>query len=149
MGWVLVIFKFFVDHPNLNMDEVNDIIEITDTRDCRVQEKHILKDLTKIIYKICDKAQKPSGILSKLKSDYNKNYQWDEIEVILNDLCKRKIMLKLDGYYLSIAVRNNNKKMVPIHNYPGGRLFTIQEMQAKELYQYAENIMNFDTEGIY
>ncbi len=125
--------------PKLVIKEVDNELEITDTRPCAINEKHYLKDLDRIVYKICDQAHKISGILTILKKDYNYSYCKEEIELILIKLCEKKLMLKLNDRYLSLAVRTPKRPIAAMADYPGGRLLSFSEARQKELLKIAES----------
>jgi ribosomal peptide maturation radical SAM protein 1 len=95
-------------------------IEITDTRACAIQAKFRLNGLYRQIYHICDKAHKPEGILRILHLTYNINCTWDTIEPIVQLLCEQKLLLRLNGYFLSLAVRGPLKSMPSLADSPSG-----------------------------
>ncbi len=94
----------------LRMEEIEGVLTILDTRPCAV-EKHIkLEGLPALVYKICDTASTWGRVLSKLKESgyYYKDRQ--EIIPVMEDLERKKIILKLEDRYLSLAVRKSNYK---------------------------------------
>jgi magnesium-protoporphyrin IX monomethyl ester (oxidative) cyclase len=95
----------------LVMTDDGEQIEITDTRQCALQPKFYLKGLSRQIYHICDKARKDNGILTELQSKYHKNYTWEVIEPSVHELCEKGLLLELDGYFLSLAVRGSLKPL--------------------------------------
>ncbi len=94
----------------LGMEESEEEIKITDTRPCS-PGKHIkLEGLPALVYKICDIASTSGKILSKLKEKGYTNIQWENIKPILDDLQGKKILLKLENRFLSLAVRKSAYK---------------------------------------
>jgi len=86
-------------------------LDIVDTRACAVQPKFHLTGLARVIYLICDKARKSKTIMKSLSETDYKNYSWDDVEPVLKDLCDKNLILELDGYFLSLAIRGPLKPL--------------------------------------
>ncbi len=91
--------------PILTMIDEGDQLRIIDTRPCAVSKEHILSGLASTIYKICDRIQSPRSLLEALNQQGAENLSWHEVKPIMDDLCDRKIILSLDGKFLSLAVK--------------------------------------------
>jgi len=74
---------------------------ITDTRPCRVAAEHELKGLAGTLCAVCDTAH-ALGPLARAAGR-----PAVEIEPVLQDLVKRKLMLQIDDQFLSLAVMRN------------------------------------------
>ena len=103
-------------------------MHITDTRPCAVQEKHVLSGLTRIVYECCDRSLKFNSLLTILTEKTAHAITKEQLEGILNDLLSSKLMINMDGYYLSLAVRGPLKFIPPRVNYPGGRVKSYTEI---------------------
>jgi hypothetical protein len=62
------------------------------------------------------------------------------VEPVVRDLCDKKLLLVLDGWFFSLALRGPLPPMSNIGNYPGGRLRKPAEARAAELTMYAEQL---------
>ncbi len=132
-------------HPNpfapvpamLVTTEQGDNLEITDTRRCRVAARHCLSGLARQVYEVCDQAHRPNGILRHLAARSGQEHTWAEVAPHVADLCARKLMLELDGYYFSLAMRGPLRPLPHMRNYPGGRIVSATEARASQLFQQA------------
>jgi ribosomal peptide maturation radical SAM protein 1 len=85
---------------------------IHDTRPCRVAAEHELKDLSGALYALCDTAH----VLGALVRTTGRPAE--EIQPVLKDLLQRKLMLEIDGQYLSLAVmRRRVQKPIARNNH--------------------------------
>lgn len=89
----------------LSMVDSGDRIEITDTRPCKVKEKHILTGLNYWIYKSCDRSVSFEPLLKTLKNNYPESLCWHEVKEAIDYLIEQKILLKLNNKFLSLAIR--------------------------------------------
>jgi magnesium-protoporphyrin IX monomethyl ester (oxidative) cyclase len=71
---------------------------IHDTRPCRVAAEHELKGLPGVLYALCDTAHALPALVRTTGRPAA------ELEPVLQDLLQRKLMLEIDGQYLSLAV---------------------------------------------
>jgi magnesium-protoporphyrin IX monomethyl ester (oxidative) cyclase len=134
---------FAVEPPaTLVMVERGDELEITDTRRCRVAPRHRLTGLSRAVYEICDQAHNPDGILRRLQAHYEKSCKWDEVAPLVADLCARKLMVEMEGHFLSLAMRGPLRPLPHMRNYPGGRIVSATEARAARLFQHAEEAMS-------
>ncbi|RKZ79981.1 MAG: hypothetical protein DRR19_24250 [Candidatus Parabeggiatoa sp. nov. 1] len=122
-----------VEPATLVMIDEGEQIEITDTRPCAIQAEFYLKGLSRQIYHICDQARKPEGILRGLQSKYNRNCAWEEIEPSVQELCEQGLLLNLNGYFLSLAVRGPLKPMPSLADSPSGGIKSIAYAKTKTI----------------
>jgi ribosomal peptide maturation radical SAM protein 1 len=106
--------------PLLCMSEQGEELQIIDTRPCAVQHLISLTGLHKKIYFLCDKALTPREIIKALSSNYEISTSWEEIQVSLDELQKLKILIKLSGRFLSLAVSDRMPDLCSVEDYPGG-----------------------------
>lgn len=105
---------------SLKAEEISGGIRITDTRPCAVESVINLKGIQASAYKICEVSSKPSRILKELKEAGYEDLQRDSLELILDELIKKKILLKIEDRYLSLAVYDSEYPFDPI--FPGGEV---------------------------
>jgi hypothetical protein len=85
---------------------------IHDTRPCRVATEHELKDLSGALYALCDTAHALGALVRTTGRPA------EEIQPVLTDLLQRKLMLEIDGQYLSLAVmRRRVQKPIARNNH--------------------------------
>ncbi|MCP4220867.1 MAG: RiPP maturation radical SAM protein 1 [bacterium] len=101
-----------VDVPvSLTMAEEPDGLSILDTRPCAVEPHITLSGLSARVYRICDTARSPQKILAELKNDGYPAMQLSGLTPILEALLEKKILLKIEERYLSLAVWASDYKI--------------------------------------
>jgi magnesium-protoporphyrin IX monomethyl ester (oxidative) cyclase len=91
--------------PILSMVDEGERLQILDTRPCAIASQHSLSGLAYWVYLTCDGALTAKEILLNLQGKYQLTLSWDEVEPIVRELCQRRIMLELNGRYLSLALK--------------------------------------------
>jgi len=86
--------------PILQMTVKDKEILITDTRDCATNKNHILKGKEALIYKYCDSVSLEKKIYAKFEQEMT----IDNIYSILQNLVQKKLLLKINNKYLSLAI---------------------------------------------
>lgn len=81
--------------PVLQISAEGDGLRIVDTRPCAIQSNWTINGLAAEIYRMCDSAQAPATLRSKLG---------DDIEPALETLLANKIVLSMNGKLLAIGV---------------------------------------------
>ncbi|RKZ91214.1 MAG: RiPP maturation radical SAM protein 1 [Candidatus Parabeggiatoa sp. nov. 1] len=122
--------------PTLVMSDDGEQLEITDTRSCAIQPQFYLNGLSRWIYHICDQARKQEGLLRELHSRYDINHTWETIEPSVQALCEKGLLLKLNGYYLSLAVPGPLKPMPNPTDSPFGGIESIAYTKIKKLFKF-------------
>jgi ribosomal peptide maturation radical SAM protein 1 len=90
---------------------------VLDTRPCARRFLHRLTGLRRRVYECCDKATGLDAIVKSVKPDFSP----DEVESVLRSLVDDKLMLEVNGRYLSLATAqvDNHKRLTK--NRPTGR----------------------------
>jgi ribosomal peptide maturation radical SAM protein 1 len=104
----------------LSMKDDGDRLIITDTRPCAIQCQQSLEGLTYWVYKVCDRALSPKELLKQLKLQSKQNVLWEDIEPIVSELQRLKILLKFNNRYLSLAVKEPYLSYLLPTQFPGG-----------------------------
>lgn len=109
--------------PILSMTDHGDRVTFFDTRPVAPSRRQEIDGLARRVYLACDQAQSKVGLLGALASDgHGAAPPWDEVEPLLTDLCARRLMLKLSGRYLAIAVAGELPPIPQAYRFPGGYL---------------------------
>jgi hypothetical protein len=82
----------------------SDDVHVTDTRPCRVAPEHRLEGLDARIHSLCDHAR----TIAALARDTGTSPE--ELQPTLDDLVRRKLVLPIDGQYLSLAVMRRRRQ---------------------------------------
>jgi magnesium-protoporphyrin IX monomethyl ester (oxidative) cyclase len=104
-----------VSPPLLRLVDSGSELIITDTRSCAVEKQHRLTGLTAQVYRACDQAVTPKSLLQAL---HPAGATWAEVQPALAELRQRKLILELNGRFLSLAVREPDRPLLKEH--PGG-----------------------------
>ncbi|MDD2708161.1 MAG: RiPP maturation radical SAM C-methyltransferase [Verrucomicrobiae bacterium] len=108
-----------------------------DTRGCVVGFKSSFTGLAREVYLACDTPQTQNTLLQSLAREGLPAPQWAEIEPLLAKFKRCKLLLELDGRYLSLAVRWPIKPSRRLSKLPGGQLDTLDERRIRE---YLKNV---------
>jgi ribosomal peptide maturation radical SAM protein 1 len=102
-----------VDAPVLDaFENASGEFLIHDTRPCRVAPEHELKELSGALYALCDTAHSLASLVKTTGTPAA------ELEPVLQDLVRRKLMLEVDGQFLSLAVfRRRAQKPISRNNH--------------------------------
>jgi len=106
----------------LAMEEFEDHTEILDTRRIKVQTRVELRDLQHRVHRTLHGAQPLRVIAQMVAQDGGPEVSEEQVEQTLAELQQRKLVVKLGGRYLGLAVRGNLPAL-PKRNedgYPGG-----------------------------
>jgi len=90
-------------YPRLDAHCGNDEVTLTDTREVAIQNSHHLQGLAARIYLRCDSAQS----FINLQRQFGAETEEAEIRNVLADCLAARIMIEMDGQYLSLAVIRN------------------------------------------
>ena len=82
---------------------------LTDTRPCAVAGEHRLSGLSAEIYRLCDTGHKLETLARKTSSPVA------TVQQEVGELTARKVLLELDGQFLSLAVLRNRSR-APLHH---------------------------------
>jgi ribosomal peptide maturation radical SAM protein 1 len=112
--------------PVLDARQEDEAIVITDSRACAVSPSHRLMGTSASIYLLCDAARSFAALAREL------SHQADpaEIRYELQQLMSAKLLVEMDGQYLSLAVMRNRAARKGV-NHPYGYV-QIEEATASE-----------------
>lgn len=108
--------------PILAMKDDDEAIHILDSRDCAVETRTVLKGLDRIVYLACEQAPSENRISAILEKDHNVTANDHEITQVIANLQRRKLLLKIDGRLLSLAVRGSLPTLMNRSEFPGGHV---------------------------
>jgi ribosomal peptide maturation radical SAM protein 1 len=109
------------DHlPMLSMKDDGDRIIVSDTRPCASQNQVILEGFAYWVYKACDRALTSRELLAALHTQTNLDISWENIQAIVTELKKCKILLEINGRFLSLAVKEPYKPLLQHTEFPSG-----------------------------
>ena len=77
---------------------------IHDTRPIATWRETLLSGPTALIYEYCDKARSPQNIVEAVAQNTGETLNHDQVGAILEEFLTRKLMVKDDNKYLSLAV---------------------------------------------
>ncbi len=109
--------------PVLTMQISPDRLVITDTRPTAVEHSLVLEGLDRDVYLASDEAPQIQRLFEAFEK---RGVSRENLEAIVQDMVDKKLMIKVDGRYLALAVREPYREMPADHDYPGG---TIDESQ--------------------
>jgi ribosomal peptide maturation radical SAM protein 1 len=89
--------------PRLDAISAGEVFIIKDTRPCAVQGTHVVTGLAARVYACCDSARNRSGIARAVKAGEG------EIGAVLERLVAQKLMVDMEGQFVSLAVFRNRK----------------------------------------
>jgi ribosomal peptide maturation radical SAM protein 1 len=95
------LYKQPDQRPRLDMYETGGRIMIYDTRPGALAPLHLLDEPSARIYAACDQAHSAAGLARRFAAPNS------EIQTVLDDLVSRKLMVEMEGRYLSLAVHRN------------------------------------------
>ena len=99
--------------PVLEMRRDGDVIDIVDTRSCRVADRHRLEGDAARLYAACDEAVDRGALRERLAID--------RFEELVAGLLADKILLDMGGRLLALAVDTARPRPEEAPN-PGGRI---------------------------
>ena len=89
--------------PRLDLFHAGSIVLITDTRACARQGNFVLTGLDAKIYLGCDTAQTPRSVVRQIGDSFSE----EDIRARLESFRDARLMVEMDGHYLSLAVWRN------------------------------------------
>ncbi|HEY9608785.1 MAG TPA: RiPP maturation radical SAM protein 1, partial [Allocoleopsis sp.] len=102
------------------MEDNGDRIKLVDTRPCAIEQEISLDGLAYQIYVECDRTLTYRELLNALNKKYGYEVSWDEIQSVVEELQKRRILLELNGRLLSLAVRELIVPLLDVKEQPAG-----------------------------
>lgn len=90
--------------PVLSMHRDNGSLRFVDTRPAAPQRELVLDGLAAKVYDLCDDAPSTRRVVESLASSHGITASTEEVESVLDDLAKRKLLLPTAGRWLALAV---------------------------------------------
>ncbi len=103
-------------------------MEIIDTRPCAIEEMVVLTGLPRLIYERCHKPRRKEGLPDYFKNEAKIDANVDDINIAVDELVERKLMLSLSGKLLSLALKE------PVRPLMSKREFLVGCKVGKQLY---------------
>jgi magnesium-protoporphyrin IX monomethyl ester (oxidative) cyclase len=116
------------ERPLLSMVDSGTHLTLTDTRPCAVDRQSTLSGLAYTIYKACDQALTPQALTQALRPS---GCSWADIEPVVADLRRRKLLLALNDRLLSLAVKEPCQPLLAEH--PGGEVNVLEYVRLRKL----------------
>ncbi len=108
------------DRPVLEMRREDGCVRIKDTRPCAVEKEIVLEGLEAAVYVACDAAQTQEQLLKALAEDCGREVAWGEVAPVVEQMGAHKILMQLEGRYLSLAVEAPCIPLQSLDEYPLG-----------------------------
>jgi ribosomal peptide maturation radical SAM protein 1 len=105
--------------PILTMKISPDRLVITDTRPSSLEHSAVLEGLCRDVYLACDEAPQSQKLFETFEKQ---GVSSDALEAVVQRLLDTRLMIALDGRYLSLAVREPYREMPADSDYPGGTI---------------------------
>jgi magnesium-protoporphyrin IX monomethyl ester (oxidative) cyclase len=93
---------------------------VWDTRPCAVDAVIVLGGISRAIYQLCREPRSSASLLRSLKGSGYGSTTADQLDVCLQRLMRRKILLSINGRFLGLATRRPNASLLGVTEYPGG-----------------------------
>ncbi len=119
--WINLWKNPYSNRPVLDITDDGEQIHIQDTRPCAVDREQVIAGLAYWVYITCNQALSSKELLKTLRKMGLAN-SWEEIQPVVEELQKRKILLNLDGRLLSLGVRKPRASKQKAHEHPCGQV---------------------------
>ena len=109
-------------------------ITITDSRPCALAPSFELSGLEAEVYDLCDPGVTLDALANLLSTKSNKNnVSRDRLSQILDKFTDLRILTKITGYYLNLAVKLPCRDYVFMEKRPGGNIRPLSRLRPSEL----------------
>jgi magnesium-protoporphyrin IX monomethyl ester (oxidative) cyclase len=116
-AWISVFWS--KDQPMLGMTVTGGELVIRDTRPVAVAPSFRLSGLERDLYLACEHAQPPNALCKTFAAGRTTQ---EDVDSALQSLVDRKLMVRVDGRALALAVREPCEPLLAPHKFPGGCL---------------------------
>ncbi|WP_049872241.1 RiPP maturation radical SAM C-methyltransferase [Myxococcus hansupus] len=103
--------------PVLRMFDEGPRLRLLDTRPCAVAREQFLTGLARQVYLQCDAIQTSQSLLDGLGGE---RAQQEDVQVILDDLVRRKLLLRQGERFIALALRTVSRIPDSDEDFPGG-----------------------------
>jgi len=105
--------------PVLVMADEGDHIQLTDTRGCATQSRHVLAGLAREVYLACDAAPRRAR-LAKILPEATE----EQLAAVTAKLLADRLVIEMDGRLVALALPASGAAATPDHTqFPGGHVF--------------------------
>jgi ribosomal peptide maturation radical SAM protein 1 len=104
--------------PQLDLFQGGPVCLINDTRPCAVVRTHVLSGVAARIYLLCDASQTAANLVRKLNGVVSEH----EVCAHLNSFLAAKLMVEMEGHYLTLAVMRTRASSIATWDRPLGEL---------------------------
>jgi ribosomal peptide maturation radical SAM protein 1 len=105
--------------PVLVMADEGDHIQLTDTRGCATQSRHLLAGLAREVYLACDAAPRRARLATILPAATE-----EQLAAVTAQLLADRLVIELDGRLIALALPASGAAATPDHTqFPGGHVF--------------------------
>ena len=105
--------------PVLVMADEGDHIQLTDTRGCATQSRHVLAGLAREVYLACDAAPRRARLATILPAATE-----EQLAAVTAQLLADRLVIELDGRLIALALPASGAAATPDHTqFPGGHVF--------------------------
>jgi hypothetical protein len=98
----------------LDLFQAGSVLLINDTRPCAVKRTHVLSGLAAKIYLLCDTSLTSMSLAQRFGGGVSER----EVCPLLAEFLAAKLMIELEGHYLSLAVMRNRAHSVDAGDRP-------------------------------
>lgn len=106
--------------PVLAMEDRDDLLCLTDTRGCSGSVQRHLKGLARAVYLACDNAPRPDRLADAVRKHYDPTASDREVRETVEELVAERLVIRIDGRLLGLAVRGAIPALPGRQEYPGG-----------------------------
>jgi hypothetical protein len=108
--------------PMLSMTDQDGALDLLDSRRCAVSFRARLTGLDRAVYLACDHAPRPERVAAIVRGEYGLDAGDAEVAASVAELCRRNLLLSMDGRVLSLAVLEPAPALPELAEFPGGRV---------------------------
>jgi magnesium-protoporphyrin IX monomethyl ester (oxidative) cyclase len=124
------------DKPLLLAREADDAMVVEDTRPCAVSATHFLEALPARVFRACADIQTEVGLQKTLSMDGGPAALERDLIAALNELRERRLILRLNGRYLGLALTQVRPIPEGPDDFPGGTV----DLEAWRLHDVSHSV---------
>ena len=113
------------------MEDRGDELVITDTRSCARSGRHVLTGLARAVYLACDIAPRQDRLAEKVARDFGLTPAPGQIEAVVATLRADRLILDLDGKFISLALTGSVPAYPDATQFPGGHVCAAIRLDAE------------------
>ena len=104
------------------MDDRGDHLQLTDTRGCATQPRHVLAGLAREVYLACDAAPRRARLAGALPARTGPSATEEQLAAVTGQLLADRLVIEMDGRLIALALPAS--AVTPDHTqFPGGHVF--------------------------